>query len=167
MPIDLNSKLSEHFTLGELVATSQRGNFYNIPDATGVRKLAFLCENVLEPIRAACGGKPLIITSGYRCPQLNRKIGGSRSSQHVRCEAVDFWVSGIKKTKVLERIVDLGLTFNQLIDEKPNKERPGWIHIGVKMTLNKTSHEIEFSKANKYQKLRYRTIRGKRVYINW
>lgn len=77
--------LSAHFNLGELTTTSQA--FANTPDAEAIEALRQLCTHVLEPWRLVAG--PLKITSGFRSPDVNRAVHGSRTSQHLRGEACD------------------------------------------------------------------------------
>lgn len=92
--IDLNQNLSPHFRLNEFVAsgTAIRHNIDNTPREEHVERLKALCENVLEPLRRRFG--VIRITSGYRCEELNTKVGGAAGSQHLRGEAADINVSG-------------------------------------------------------------------------
>lgn len=84
-----------------------------------------LVENVLDPLREAWG-RPLTITSGYRCEALNKAVGGSKSSHHMRGMAAD--ISTGDRTlnqKLYQLVVRLNLPFTQLIDEK----NFAWVHI--------------------------------------
>ena len=77
-------QLSEHFTLAEFErsATAQACGIDNNVPAKYVPVLQQLCKEVLEPLRSFVG-KPIIISSGYRCNQLNIKVGGAYASQHT------------------------------------------------------------------------------------
>ena len=95
-----------------------------IPDKLR-NNVAALVDNVLDPLREAWG-KPITVTSGYRCAELNRKVGGVSSSQHLKGEAADISVGDRKENrKLFELVKRLGLPFDQLIDESDCK----WIHI--------------------------------------
>lgn len=90
----LEDHLSPNFTLGELTRSDVAARHSELltlqrdPPGHVVESLAYLCETVLEPLRAIVGW-PLRVTSGYRCADLNRRIGGSPNSQHVLGEAAD------------------------------------------------------------------------------
>lgn len=109
MPFDPALRLSEHFTLGEFVRseTAERSPGLvaaqeAIPAAC-VDAAAHLCATVLEPLRAALGGLPVRISSGYRSPAVNRAVGGAGGSQHTKGEAADLdldagWLSDPRST---------------------------------------------------------------------
>lgn len=80
----MSVRLTPHFSLSELVVTSQP--YPNTPTVGAIDRLRHLCEQ-LEVWRAVAG--PLRVTSGYRSPEVNDAIGGSRTSQHARGEAAD------------------------------------------------------------------------------
>ena len=83
-------KLTEHFTLAEFErsATAARLHIDNWVPAELVPNTRNLCEQVLEPLREHFG-EAVYVTSGYRCPQLNKAVGGVANSQHMRGEAAD------------------------------------------------------------------------------
>ena len=117
----------KHFTFQEFERsdTATRHAIDNsIPDRLK-GTVAALVDNVLDPLRRAWG-KPLAVTSGYRCPELNRVVGGSRTSHHMRGMAAD--VTTGNKTdnrRLFQLVLDLALPFTQLIDEKGFS----WVHI--------------------------------------
>src|SRR5262249_38545639 len=76
--------LSPHFTLAELTYsdTANARGIDNTPDGDATEQLTDLCNETLEKIRALCGGNPVIVSSGYRCPQLNSAVGGASNSAH-------------------------------------------------------------------------------------
>lgn len=122
-------QLTEHFTLSEFVRseTAERNHINNTPSQEVVDNLRALCRNVLEPARVAYG-EPIYITSGYRCPALNKAVGGKPTSQHLRGEAADLQVKGVRNLKRLyNAILDHGV-FDQLLFES-NKAGTKWIHI--------------------------------------
>lgn len=95
-------KITEHFSLEEFACRD--GSKY--PTKWIQPRLRLLCAQ-LEIIRAACGGRPIEVTSGYRTPEYNRKIGGARRSQHVEGRAADIKISGMAPAAVHGLILDL------------------------------------------------------------
>jgi zinc D-Ala-D-Ala carboxypeptidase len=120
--------LSKHFTYTEFIRseTAVRRGIENIPDAECITNAVVLCNRVLEPIRDLVG-KPIRISSGYRCPELNTLIGGSETSQHMRGEAVDFEVEGVNAPDVFWAILDSDIPYDQLIGEFGE-----WIHVSYR-----------------------------------
>ena len=93
-----NISLSPHFLLKEFVAskTAESHGIDNTPPEKAVENLQALCVHTLEPLREALG-HPIIITSGYRCKELNNILShSSRNSQHMTGQAADFVVQGSK-----------------------------------------------------------------------
>jgi zinc D-Ala-D-Ala carboxypeptidase len=122
--------LSEHFSLSELTKseTAARKSIGNTPSGTEVENLIMLCDNILEPVRNHYG-IPFAPNSGFRCPQLNRAIGSSGNSQHVKGEAVDFEIPGIENKKLALWVME-NCEFDQLILEFYKEDIPhsGWVH---------------------------------------
>lgn len=121
-----NEKLSPHFTLGELTAsdTAARRAIDNTPSEAIVSNLHRVAAT-LEAVRAL-HGKPLVVTSGYRCPALNQAVGGARDSAHVKGLAADINVPGISPYDLGSAIINAGIEFDQLIHEFGS-----WVHIGL------------------------------------
>ena len=98
--VELNKdmKLSEHFTLGELTKTSCKTKDGNIPSRVAIENLKNLCENWLEDLRYSYNTlshnrdsphcEMLIINSGYRSPEVNKRVGGAPTSNHLTCRAL-------------------------------------------------------------------------------
>ena len=119
----------KYFTIKEMTksATAQRKGINNDPSIQVCQSLTALIEKVLDPLREAYG-KPIIVTSGYRCEKLNKAVGGAASSQHVKGEAAD--IRSVQDTpeenkKLFDLIVKLGLPFDQLI----NEYNYDWVHV--------------------------------------
>ena len=124
-----------HFTIKELVRsdTATRLGINNTPPASAVKALNALVDNVLDPLRDAWGG-PIHVNSGYRCPRLNRIVGGTPSSQHQRGEAADITVgSPARNRRLLALIKRLNLPVDQCIDEKGCR----WIHVSHRAGHNR------------------------------
>lgn len=123
-------RLSEHFLLSEFTrsATAQARGIDNTPSLQHVANLRQLART-LERVREALGGHPIIISSGYRSPELNRAVGGSATSDHANGLAADFTCPGYGSAReVCEAIVSAGIEFDQLIYEQGNTE---WVHLGL------------------------------------
>ncbi|MBH9537889.1 D-Ala-D-Ala carboxypeptidase family metallohydrolase [Novosphingopyxis sp. YJ-S2-01] len=122
-------KLSEHFTLAEMTASqvAARQGIDNSAGPDEIAALRRLCERVLEPVRRHFD-RPVIISSGYRSPALNRAIGGSAASQHSLGEAADFTIPGVPNIEVA-RWMETHLNYDQLIYEFGPA---GWIHVSYR-----------------------------------
>ena len=119
----------KYFTIKELTksATAKRYGIANDPSIHVTKNLTALIDKVLDPLREAYG-KPIIVTSGYRCEKLNKVVGGAASSQHVKGEAAD--IRSVQDTpeenkKLFDLIVKLKLPFDQLINEFGYD----WVHV--------------------------------------
>ena len=137
--INKEMKLSEHFTLGELTKTSIKTEDQNIPSRVAIENLKNICENWLEALRQAQG--PLIINSGYRSSEVNKRAGGSATSNHLTGCAVDIRVSGfeqaIRYASILLDISDgTKRDYDELYIER-NSERRYWIHFAVRPRDNR------------------------------
>lgn len=87
--------------------------------------VARLVDNVLDPLREAWG-RPLAVSSGYRCPALNKAVGGSATSHHLRGMAADITTgNNADNRRLFQLIINLGLPFTQLIDERDFS----WVHV--------------------------------------
>lgn len=120
--------LTQNFSLAELTRTSQP--YPNEPGSEQLVALTRLCCLVLQPLRDAVGA--VRITSGYRSPTVNRAVGGASSSQHIKGEAADIKVSGMTAPELRDKIVALGLPFDQLVWYAP--ERGGHVHVSYSLT---------------------------------
>ena len=145
--IQLNSgaKLSPHFTLGEMT-TSNHKEVYNIPSHEAIANLKRLC-GWLEELRKrynakyGVGEEPIRITSGYRSPQLNRKIGGAATSNHLTGCAVDIRVAGMEQALryaviLLDYSNESKQEFDELLIEK-NRYGAIWVHFAVRPSNNR------------------------------
>lgn len=118
--------LTAHFTLSEFTAseTAARYNIDNDPPPQILENLERLAA-FMEKVRALLG-KPIIITSAYRCSKLNKLIGSKPTSAHINGMACDFKVHGMAPRQVCETIAKSDLEFDQCIQEYGQ-----WTHIGL------------------------------------
>ena len=156
--VQLNSraKLSEHFTLGEFTKSSSHPEVYNIPSHEAIANLKRLC-GWLEVLRERYNAKsmlnppptggdrgglePIVINSGYRSPQLNRKVGGAANSNHLTGCAVDIRVSGQEQLVIYAAILieyanETHQDFDELLIER-NRYGAIWLHFAVRPKDNR------------------------------
>ena len=117
------------FALKEFVKsnTAARLGIDNNPSEDVKKNIELLVEKILDPLREKFG-KPIIVTSGYRCKELNKAVGGAAKSQHMSGEAAD--IRSVEDSKSANKelfnlIIKLGLPFDQLINEHDYD----WVHV--------------------------------------
>lgn len=124
-----------YFTLAELIKsdTAKKKGIDNTPDFEVVEHLSELVEKVLDPMRAAYG-MPIKVSSGYRCPALNKAVNGAATSVHQIGYAADLQVGGsFNKFRdfVVEWFRKTGTKFDQLLLESDRRTGAKWIHVGL------------------------------------
>jgi zinc D-Ala-D-Ala carboxypeptidase len=124
-------KLSENFTLEELIAT--KTGLFNDPGKNEIHALAALVTNVLQPVRTIYG-KPIKLNSGYRSTKVNTSVGGVSSSQHLKGEAADITCGN--NQELFNLIIEHGV-FDQLIWEFGTDDQPDWIHVSYSLNRNR------------------------------
>lgn len=119
--------MKEYFTLREMLqsTTAKRYNIDNTPSFEVVANLRRLCTDVLNPCRAKYGN-PVIVTSGYRSPELNARVGGVKNSQHQFGLAADLVCSNLP---LLFEILKSNGNVDQLLFEHNAKSR--WLHVSI------------------------------------
>ena len=123
--------LSANFTLKELTKsdTATRLGIDNTPNDEALENLKLLCEKVLQPVREHFG-KSVTVNSGYRSPESNAAVGGSKTSDHCKGQACDLEIDGIPNPELAQWIMD-NLDYTQLILEFYTQGQPnsGWVHV--------------------------------------
>ena len=118
----MTTKLTAHFALEELACTQHR-DIDNTPPPEVVATLRGTAAR-MEAVRRLLGDRVITVSSGYRCPALNRAVGGARTSAHLTGLAVDFNCYGYgRPQEVCRAIARSDLAFDQLIEEG------GWVHL--------------------------------------
>jgi uncharacterized protein YcbK (DUF882 family) len=155
-------RLSPHFTLGELTKTSYKTEDGNIPSRVAIENLKNLCENwledlrysyntlyprgcpqdtVAEPAEALGPSEGIIINSGYRSPEVNKRAGGSATSNHLTGCAVDIRVGGFEQAiRYASILLDISDGTKQDFDElyiERNGAGRYWIHFAVRPKDNR------------------------------
>ena len=141
--LNSNANLSEHFQLGEFTKSSYP-EVYNIPSHTAIANLTRLCE-WLEVLRERAG-RPIIINSGYRSPQLNKRVGGEPTSNHLTGCAADIRTNGMEQAIVYGAILityakESHQEFDELLIER-NRYGAVWLHFAVRPKDNR--HKVNF-----------------------
>ena len=158
--LNSNANLSDHFTLGEMTKSSSHPEVYNIPSHEAIANLKRLCV-WLEVLRKRYNDKygegedPIRINSGYRSPQLNKKIGGAAGSNHLTGCAVDIRVLGMEQliryaTILLDYADESRQDFDELLIER-NRYGAVWLHFAVRPSTpsasSKNRHKVAFIQA--------------------
>ena len=126
-------KLSKNLTLKECLRskTAKRLGIDNTPeDETVIKNLEKVARFIFQPLRDAFGC-PIYVSSGYRCPDLNRAIGGSKRSQHMEGRALDLDADvyeNCTNAQIFNWIKN-NLDFDQIVWEFGTEDNPDWVHV--------------------------------------
>ena len=125
------TQLTTNFSLHELTKseTALRMGFDNTPGEKETAALKLLAEKVLQPVRDHYG-KGVKVNSGYRSPESNAAVGGSKTSDHCKGQAADIEIPGVANADLAQWIMD-NLDYTQLILEfyTPGIPDSGWVHV--------------------------------------
>ena len=121
--------MTPNFTLAELTVTDHR-EFKNEPNPTETANLKRLAE-LLEQVKVAIGGKPVMVNSAFRSKQVNDAVGSRDTSQHRLGCAADIRVPGMAPDAVVKAIIAAKLPYDQLIREFATPNGGGWTHISI------------------------------------
>ena len=121
--------MGKYFSIAELTKsdTARKKKISNHPTEQIESNLNQLIDNILDPLREAYK-QPIIVSSGYRCPELNKAVKGAKSSQHVLGQAADIHTKSNSKEsnkEIFDLIKQLKLQYDQLI----NEYNYSWIHV--------------------------------------
>ena len=123
--------LTANFSLAEMVKseTALRHDMDNTPGEAEIENLKRLCEQVLQPVRDHFA-KGVKVNSGFRAPEVNAKVGGSRTSDHCKGQAADIEIPGVANADLAQWITE-NLDFTQVILEFYTQGIPdsGWVHV--------------------------------------
>ena len=133
--------MGKYFTIDELCKsdTAKKKGIDNTPTAEIKQKLEVLIAELLDPVREAWG-KPIRVNSGYRCPKLNKAVGGVANSQHMKGEAADLNAGSVSLNKQLFELIRTRYEYDQLIDEA----NYAWVHVSY---VRKNRHQVLHLKA--------------------
>lgn len=138
--------ISKHISYREATRsiTAERLGINNIPNPEQLENMQLVAKEVFEPLRKSVN-KPIKVESFFRCYKLNKAIGGSRNSQHMKGQAIDIDddFGGTTNADMFYYIAD-NLKFDQLIWEFGSNVNPGWIHVSYKKTGNRNKISIAY-----------------------
>ena len=139
-------RLTPHFQLGEFTKsiTAERLGISNEPGYEQVLALRHLCREVLEPLRQHYG-KPIRVTSGFRCQQLNQAVGGVGNSQHQYGEAADLSIPSEAVARDWFQWLVKYTDFDQLLFEHSRRLGNCWLHISCRWDSSKNRHQAIFN----------------------
>ena len=127
-------RISKHITYAESIHsnTAKRRGIDNTPNPTQVENMKLTAEKIFEPLREWVGG-PIKVNSFFRSPELNTAIGGSKTSQHCKGQAMDIDdVYGYKTNAEMFQYIRDNLEYDQMIWEFGDDDNPDWVHVSYK-----------------------------------
>ena len=142
------NKISKHISYKEATRsiTAKRLGIDNTPDVEQIYNMQVLAENIFEPLRESIG-KPICINSMFRSEKLNKAIGGSKTSQHCKGQAMDIDDKyGYATNADMFNFIKDNLDFDQMIWEFGDDENPDWVHVSY---ISKEENRNKILKAYK------------------
>lgn len=130
---------SEFFTLAELIksSTANKHHIDNTPPSKVIKNLQYGVDMVLDPLRRLYG-KPIIITSGYRCQKLNDLVGGVKNSWHTKGNAADIHVASLTEaTKLFNNLQKIPSVDTVLFEHSAAAQ---WLHVQWDMAQTPRHH---------------------------
>ena len=130
---------SEFFSLAELIksSTATKHHIDNTPPADVIRNLQYGVDMVLDPLRRIYG-KPILISSGYRCPKLNTLVGGVSNSWHTQGNAADIHVASLTEaTKLFSNLQKIPSVDTVLFEHSGSGQ---WLHVQWNMAKTPRHH---------------------------
>ena len=152
-------KISHNVSYAEAIHsnTAKRRGIDNTPNPSQVENMKITAEKIFQPLREWVGG-PIKINSFFRSPELNEKIGGSKTSQHCKGQAIDIDdVYGHKTNAEMYNWIKENLNFDQMIWEFGTDMNPNWVHISYVSEEDNRNRCLKAYK-DKYNKTKYKTI---------
>ena len=152
-------KISDHITYAEAIhsQTAKRKGIDNTPNPNQVETMKLTAEKIFEPLRKWVGG-PIKVNSFFRSAELNTAIGGSKTSQHCKGQAIDIDdVYGNKTNAEMYNWIKDNLNFDQMIWEFGTDMNPNWVHISYVSEEDNRNRCLKAYK-DEYNKTKYKTI---------
>tara|TARA_A100001391_G_scaffold84502_1_gene55347 strand:+ start:160 stop:621 length:462 start_codon:yes stop_codon:yes gene_type:complete len=152
-------KISDNITYAEAIhsQTAKRKGIDNTPNPNQIEAMKLLAEKVFEPLREWVGG-PIKVNSFFRSPELNTAIGGSKTSQHCKGQAIDIDdVYGYKTNSEMYHWIKENLSFDQMIWEFGTDTQPNWVHVSYVSEENNRNRCLKAYKDD-MGRTKYKTI---------
>ena len=160
----MTTNLTTHFTLEEFLRsrTAKEQGIDNTPNEAQIRNMGRLCKLVLEDVRLILD-KPMVITSGFRCPELNKAIrkgkGGAKKSAHMDGRAADFKVHEVSPQAIFDIIVKQMRTRSPVSDFLDKIIYEGnWTHIQIRKVAKAPRRQAYIAKFNSAGEASYRRV---------
>tara|TARA_R100001463_G_scaffold27219_1_gene63216 strand:+ start:1597 stop:2052 length:456 start_codon:yes stop_codon:yes gene_type:complete len=135
--------------------TALRRGIENIPNEEQLANMKLIAEKLFEPLREWVGG-PIKINSFFRSPELNKAIGGSKTSQHCKGQAIDIDDTfGIVSNADMYYYIKNNLSFDQMIWEFGDDDNPNWVHISYVSEEKNRNRCLKAYKENGKTKYKY------------
>ena len=152
-------KISDNITYAEAIHsnTAKRRGIDNTPNPAQVETMKVTAEKIFEPLRKWVGG-PIKVNSFFRSADLNEAIGGSKTSQHCKGQAIDIDdVFGHKTNAEMYAWIKENLNFDQMIWEFGTDMNPNWVHVSYVSDEDNRNRCLKAYK-DKYNKTKYKVI---------
>ena len=152
-------KISKHISWheGTYSRTGERRDLDNTPNEEQLKCMKEVAENLFEPLREWVGG-PIKVNSFFRSPELNTAIGGSKTSQHCKGQAIDIDdVYGYKTNSEMYHWIKENLSFDQMIWEFGTDTQPNWVHVSYVSEENNRNRCLKAYKDD-MGRTKYKTI---------
>ena len=152
-------KISDNITYAEAIHsnTAKRRGIDNTPNPAQVETMKVTAEKIFEPLRKWVGG-PIKVNSFFRSADLNEAIGGSKTSQHCKGQAIDIDdVFGHKTNAEMYAWIKENLNFDQMIWEFGTDMNPNWVHVSYVSDEDNRNRGLKAYK-DKYNKTKYKVI---------
>ena len=145
--------ISKYISYKEAIRTDVIG-VDNTPTPDQLSAMKYVAQRVFDPVREKVGGA-LFVSSFFRNPRVNKAVGGSRTSQHMKGEAIDIDcdIFGHGTNKDVFEYIRKNLPFDQLLWEYGTDDNPSWVHVSLRRDSN-----------NRKQVSRVKKVDGKVVY---
>lgn len=148
--------LSKNFTLDEFVKsdTAKKYHIDNKPNKEQLINMIKFCRDFLQPFRDKIN-TPIMISSGFRCKKLNDILKGVKNSQHLflnNSGAVDIYCKKYTTLELYKWVKNNDILFDQLILERPDTNKKGWVHISYNLISYKNRKEKLIYDGLKYKK---------------
>ena len=129
--------ISKHISYKEATYSNyaKKHKIENKPNEEQLENMKLIAEKVFEPLREWVGG-PIRVNSFFRSKQLNEGIGGSKTSSHLKGQAIDITSMGLKSNLEMFNYIKDNLEFDQLIWEY-GKRNPKWLHVSFNSVKNR------------------------------
>lgn len=130
--------ISEHITFDEATKspTALRMGIENIPNEFQLKNMEIVAKACFEPVRNWYG-KPIKINSFFRCPDLNKAVKGSKTSDHMQGKAIDMDAGSKDENKKIFDWCKANLKYDQLLWEYGDDTGPDWVHISFNIGNNR------------------------------